>query len=155
MFWKSLQGCTCGVSQEVYPTAGESLKNPLEISANLPPRHGYLPPETRFKAIPGSLGRRRLVGSRSQDQGTHIPAWMDDSFGDSSPYIQIGYCPAVLAVLLWLLICEICEICGPLCSFNLLNFQTLFFVLLGSVMLRILSEKDRLTGRIKHGSNAL
>jgi len=38
------------------------------------PRHGHLPPETRFKAIPGSLGRRRPVGSRSQAGDTHITA---------------------------------------------------------------------------------
>jgi len=39
-----------------------------------PPRHGYLPPGTRFKPVRGPLGRRRPVGSQSQGAGTRIPA---------------------------------------------------------------------------------
>ena len=76
MFWMSLQGRIHGVSQEVHPTSGESLIESFKKGANRTPRHGYLPPGTRFKPIPGSLGRRLPVGSRSQGGGTRIPAWL-------------------------------------------------------------------------------
>jgi len=33
-FWKSLQGCTRGVSQEVHPTAGETPTNPLSPASS-------------------------------------------------------------------------------------------------------------------------
>ncbi len=58
MFWMSLQGRTCGVSQEVHPTSCEFPIESFKTSANRTPRHGYLPPETRCKPIHGALGRR-------------------------------------------------------------------------------------------------
>jgi len=89
MFWMSPHGCVHGVSQGVHPAPGEAPIESCRTSANRTPRHGYLPPGTRFKPtaqaglstgsrsylLPGSLGRRLPVGSRSQAGDTHIPAW--------------------------------------------------------------------------------
>jgi len=62
----SPHGCVHGVSKEVHPTSGEYpnriLKDQCQPNAGL----RVTSPETRFKAIPGSLGRRLPVGSQSQ-----------------------------------------------------------------------------------------
>ena len=53
---------------------GHGREGELKVPTDSP-RHGYFPPETRCKAVRGALGRRRPVGSRSQGEGTRIPAW--------------------------------------------------------------------------------
>jgi hypothetical protein len=75
--------------------AANPQSNPLRSVNSLkpvptdPPRHGYLPPGTRFKPIPGPLGRRRPVGSRSQAGGTRIPAGVHGFFRGSSRALKL------------------------------------------------------------------
>ena len=85
------------------------------------PRYEYLPPETRFKRIPASLGRRRPVGSRSQAEGTRIPAGTGGCidgrilWAEGYPLLTPGHRTIRKSSNHSLLtICEICVICGLL-----------------------------------------
>jgi len=89
--------------------AANPQSNPLRSVNSLkpvppdPPRHGYLPPGTRFKPIPGPLGRRRPVGSRSQGEGTRIPARVVWILEEYSPVPQANSRLTASSQIFWLL----------------------------------------------------